>query len=133
MSRAPVQQTPSTYASLWRPLLVGAFVAAMAFVFLKLGSEVVKVKHKGLTPTSSTAHGLREQYPSLSSMMRDITGLGSLAVLALLTAFAVTYLMLFRSRLLAVLVVASILSGTALVALLKISSVAHGPTRQWPN
>jgi undecaprenyl-diphosphatase len=120
MSPTPAQRPPSSFASLWRPLLVGAFVAAMAFVFLKLGSEVVEGETQGFDAYFlNTAHSLREQYPSLSSVMRDITSLGSLALLALFTAFAVTYLTLFRSRLLAALVVASILSGTALVALFK--------------
>ena len=108
------------FQNLWRPLLAGAFVAAMAFVFLKLGSEVVEGETQGFDQrVLLLAQTLRHQYPPLTDVMRDLTGLGSVAVLTLITAVTVIYLALFGSRLMAALVLASMLSGTALVSLTK--------------
>ena len=108
------------FRSLWRPLAVGAFVAAMVFLFLKLGSEVVEGETQGFDQhILHFAQGLREQYPTLAEIMRDITGLGSVAVLTLLTVVTVVYLALFGSRRMAALVAAAMISGTALVSVLK--------------
>ncbi len=113
--------TPSDpFRDLWRPLLAGAFVAAMAFAFLKLGSEVVEGETQGFDQrVLLLAQELRSRYPLLADVMRDLTGLGSVVVLSLITAATALYLVLFGSRRMAALVLASMVSGTVLVSLTK--------------
>jgi undecaprenyl-diphosphatase len=108
------------FRSLWRPLLVAAFVAAMVFLFLKLGSEVVEGETQGFDQhILRFAQTLRAQYPGLAEVMRDFTALGSKAVLTLLTVITVVYLALFGSRRMAALVALAMISGTTLVNLFK--------------
>ena len=105
---------------LWRPLLAGAFFAAMAFVFLKLGSEVVEGETQGFDQrVLLLAQTLRSQYPLLTLVMRDLTSLGSTVVMTLITAVTVIYLALFGSRRMAALVLSAMVSGSALVSLTK--------------
>ena len=108
------------FRSLWRPLLVGAFVAAMAYFFLKLASEVLEGDTQDFDQRILLlAQGLRLQRPMLAEIMRDLTGLGSVVVLSLITAVSVVYLALLGSRRMAALVTASMISGTALVSVFK--------------
>ncbi|AOW15108.1 hypothetical protein LPB72_21545 [Hydrogenophaga crassostreae] len=108
------------FRSLWRPLLVGAFVAAMVFVFLKLGSEVVEGETQGFDQRIlHWAQALRAQHTGLAEIMRDLTALGSEAVLTLLTVITVAYLALFGSKRLAALVAVAMISGTTLVNVFK--------------
>ena len=108
------------FQSLGRPLLVGAFVAAMAYLFLKLGSEVLEGETQAFDQRILLlAHSLRQQHPALADIMRDLTGLGSLVVLTLITVVNVVYLLLVGSRRMAALVAVSMISGTALVSVLK--------------
>lgn len=108
------------FRSLWRPLLVGAFVAAMLFVFLKLGSEIIEGETQGFDQRILLlAQTLRQQHPLLAELMRDLTGLGSVIVLTLITVVTVVYLALFGSKRMAALVAASMISGTALVSVFK--------------
>jgi undecaprenyl-diphosphatase len=108
------------FRNLWQPLLAAAFVAGMAFVFLKLGSEVVEGETQGFDQrVLLLAQALRGQYPVLVDVMRDLTGLGSVVVLTLITAVTVVYLALFGSRLMATLMLTAMVSGTALVSLAK--------------
>lgn len=108
------------FRGLWRPLLVGAFVAAMAYLFLKLGSEVLEGETQDFDQRILLlAKTLRSQHPMLAEVMRDLTGLGSVIVLSLITVVNVVYLALVGSRRMAALVGASMISGTALVSVLK--------------
>lgn len=101
---------------LWQPLLAGAFVAAMAFVFLKLGSEVLEGETQGFDQRVwLLAQTLNSQFPLLTLIMRDLTSLGSTAVMTLITAVTVVYLALVGSRRMAALVLSAMLSGSALV------------------
>ncbi len=105
---------------LWRPLLAAAFVAAMAFVFLKLGSEVVEGETQGFDQrVLLLAQTLRSQYPLLTLVMRDLTSLGSTVVMTLITTVTVSYLALFGSRRMAALVLSAMVSGSALVTAAK--------------
>lgn len=118
--RATITPPGELFRSLWRPLLVGAFVAAMVFVFLKLGSEVVEGETQGVDQyVLLLAQALREQNPRLAGMMRDLTALGSVVVLTGLTAVTVGYLALFGYKRLAALVGMAMISGTALVSVFK--------------
>ena len=113
-------QRHDPFRSLWRPLLVGAFVAAMVFVFLKLGSEIGEGETQGFDRSIlHWAQAQRAQHPALSEMLRDITALGSFAVLTLVTAITVGYLALFGSRRMAALVAIAMVSGIALVGVFK--------------
>ena len=113
-------QSADPFRSLWRPLLVGAFVAAMVFLFLKLGSEIVEGETQGFDRSIlHWAQALRAQHPALSEALRDITALGSFAVLALITAITVGYLALFGSKRMAALVTIAMVSGIALVSVFK--------------
>jgi undecaprenyl-diphosphatase len=104
---------------LW-PLLTAAFIATMALAFLELGSEVLEGDTQGFDQRVwLLAQTLRGQYPRLTDIMRDLTGLGSMVVLTLITAATVSYLALFGSRLMAALVLVSMVSGTTLVSLAK--------------
>lgn len=117
---APKVRPSDPFRDLWRPLLAGAFVAAMAFAFLELGSEVVKGETQGFDQkVLLLAQGLRSQYPLLADVMRDLTSLGSVVVLTLITAATVIYLALFGSRRMAALVLVSMVSVTALVSVAK--------------
>lgn len=108
------------FRSLWRPLAVGAFVAAMVFLFLKLGSEIVEGETQSFDQRLLFfAQALREAHPTLAAFMRDITALGSTAVLTLLTLITVAYLALFSAKRMAALVAVSMASGVALVTLFK--------------
>jgi undecaprenyl-diphosphatase len=108
------------FQNLWRPLLAGAFVAAMAFVFLKLGSEVVEGETQGFDQRVwLLAQTLNSQYPLVTLVMRDLTSLGSTVVMTLITTVTVIYLALFGSRRMAALVLSAMVSGSALVSLTK--------------
>jgi undecaprenyl-diphosphatase len=108
------------FQNLWRPLLAGAFVAAMAFVFLQLGSEVVEGETQGFDQrVLLLAQTLRSQYPLVTLVMRDLTSLGSTVVMTLITTVTVIYLALFGSRRMAALVLSAMVSGSALVSLTK--------------
>ena len=103
-----------------RPLLAGAFVAAMAFVFLKLGSEVLEGETQGFDQRVwLLAQMLNSQYPLLTLVMRDLTSLGSTAVMTLFTTVTVVYLALIGSRRMAALVLSAMLSGSTLVVVTK--------------
>lgn len=108
------------YRTLWLPLLVAAFVAFMLFVFLKLGAEVVEgdtlVFDQRLL---QFAQSVRIKHAWIGPAMRDLSGLGSTVVLSLVTVGTVMYLALFSSRKLAILVAASVASGTLLVGWFK--------------
>jgi undecaprenyl-diphosphatase len=117
---ASANPSSDPFPSLWRPLLMGAFVAAMAFVFLKLGSQVVAGDTQGFDQQIlQLAQSLRHQHPMLADLMRDISGLGSVVVLTLITAATVIYLALFVSRRMAALVLVSMASGAVLVSVTK--------------
>ena len=108
------------FRSLWRPLLVSAFVATMVFLFMKLGSEVVEGETQSFDQhILHLAQALRSQHTTLAEVMRDLTGLGSVAVLTLFTVITVVYLALLGSQRMAALVAVSMISGTVLLNLFK--------------
>jgi undecaprenyl-diphosphatase len=112
--------TPDPFRSLWRPLLLAAFIAAMVFLFLKLGSEVVEGETQSFDQRIlQFAQAMRVRYPVLADIMRDLTALGSTAVLTLFTLVTVIYLALFGTKRMAALVAASMVSGVTLVSVFK--------------
>jgi undecaprenyl-diphosphatase len=118
--------------ALWPALLVAAFAALMVFLFLKLGSEVVEGETQGFDQALlNLAHGWRAQHPWLGPVLRDITSLGSTALLTLFTLATVAYLWLFAARRKALLVAISIISGVLLVTWLKIGFHRARPDPAW--
>jgi undecaprenyl-diphosphatase len=105
---------------LWLPLLVGFVVALMAFAFLKLGSEVMEGDVQALDQRLLlSAQALRLAHPWLAPVMRDLSGLGSVVVLTLLTVATVAHLALFSSKKRGAVVAVSIASGSLLVSVFK--------------
>ena len=108
-------------------LLLGgiALASGLVFAFLLLADEVVE----GGTHTFDNAVLLWFREPGnaadpigpvrLEEMVRDVTALGSFAILSLLVAGVVLYLLLARMRGAAVLVAVSVLGGTVISTVLK--------------
>jgi len=104
----------------YRPLLAGLAAALLAWVFIRIGSEMAE----GDTRTFDmailrAAQSLRVAHPWLADVMRDLSGLGSTTVLILFTAVTAGYLAVVRARLIALLVVAAVITGSLGVTLLK--------------
>ncbi len=92
----------------------------MVFLFLKLGSEVVEGETQSFDQRIlQFAQALRARYPALAEIMRDLTALGSTAVLTLFTVVTVVYLALFGTKRMAALVAVSMISGVTLVSVFK--------------
>jgi undecaprenyl-diphosphatase len=90
------------------------------FAFIHLGSEVAEGDTLGFdTQVLLVARSLREAHPWLVEACRDLSGLGSTAVLLLFAVLAVGYLAIVSAWTTAAIVSASILAGTLLVGLLK--------------
>lgn len=115
-----MQSTTNHYQSLLKPMIVGFVAAVLALAFAYIGNEAVEgeTRHFDLYLVHS-AQALRLAHPWLGEVLRDFSGLGSTAVLTLFTVTTVCYLALFRSKATALLVAASILSGTLLVSIFK--------------
>lgn len=96
------------------------FVLIIAFAFIQFSEEVFE----GDTLSVDTyllmhAQALRQSQPWLISVMRDLSGLGSTVVLTLFIVVSVTYLSLFSSRITALFVALSAMSGSLLVSMFK--------------
>ena len=105
---------------LLRSLLWVVVVVVLALLFAGLGGEVVEGDTKALdVHLLAAASSLRASHPWVSSVMRDLSALGSTTVLTLVTTAAVGYLVLVAARSKALLLAASALTGAALVSVLK--------------
>jgi undecaprenyl-diphosphatase len=108
------------YRSLIIPLVAGSVACLLVVLFLHLGSEVNEGETRRFD--NYVLHGaqaLRAARPWLADMMRDLSGLGSTVVLALLTVGACGYLALTSAWSTSVIVALSVSSGAAAVELLK--------------
>lgn len=116
---------PDTLA---QPLLAGLAIVLLAWAFAHLSSEMVEGDTRGFDLLLLQAvRSLRAGQPWLLEVMRDLSGLGSTAVLTLLTALSVGYLALTSARHLALLVAISVASGTFAVTLLKMGFARARP------
>jgi undecaprenyl-diphosphatase len=112
------------------PLLAGLVAVLLLLGFASLGSEVVEGEtHAFDMTTLRAAQALRVDHPWIAEVMRDLSGVGSEVVLSLLTILTVLYLALLSKRRLAVLVAVSVLSGTAVVSVLKVMFGRSRPDR----
>ena len=119
---APSQRplTPNRVHALLKPLLIGLASLVLAYLFAQLGSEVGEGEtHAFDMYLLHGAQALRSRHPWLAEVLRDLSGLGSTVVLTLITVAAVGYLALVALRTTAVLVAVSVISGSALVTVLK--------------
>lgn len=93
---------------------------ALGVVFAYFGSEVAEGDSQALDLlVVRYAKELRTSHLWLAEVLRDLSGVGSTVVLTLLTLGCVGYQAFFRSRVTAVLVATSVITGTLLVSLFK--------------
>jgi undecaprenyl-diphosphatase len=117
-------ERPLARSDRWRvltpTLLVGLVAVLLATAFVHLGSEMNEGETRAFD--KSILHGmqaLRARHPWVAPVMRDLTGLGSTAVLTLCTVVTVGYLALVAARRRAWLVAIAVAVGAAGVSLLK--------------
>jgi undecaprenyl-diphosphatase len=95
-------------------------LAVLLLVFVVDGVEVIKGDTRSFDLyLLQGAQSLRAGHPWLASIMRDFSGLGSTAVMTLLTVITVGYLALFSARVTALLVATSVITGAVFVEFLK--------------
>jgi undecaprenyl-diphosphatase len=120
LSESDGRQRRARLASLRRPLLVALAATALATAFAYLGSEVLERDTSAIdTALLRAAKILRTTHPWLTSTMRDFSGLGSVAVLLVITLATAGYLWLLRAPRTALCVLGAVASGTLADALLK--------------
>jgi undecaprenyl-diphosphatase len=106
--------------SLFKALSIMFVVALLAFGFAKLGSEVMEGETRSFDMHAlQMADMLRSTHVWLTSVMRDLSGMGSTVVLTLVTTATVGYLVLVNARAAAILVASAVVSGTLLVSVFK--------------
>ena len=102
------------------PLLAGLVTALLIWAFIQISSEMVEGDtHAFDVATLRAAQNFRVGHTWVAEVMRDLSGLGSTAVLTLFTVIAVGYLAVVRARLMAVLVAAAVITGSVGVSVLK--------------
>ena len=103
-----------------RPAGFGLLAALLVLVFGLLASEMLEGEtHAFDTRMLQAAQSLRAAHPVVTAVMRDFSGLGSVAVLTLFTTITVGYLLLVTTRTRALLVAASVISGSICVSVFK--------------
>lgn len=116
------------YRSLLKPLLAGLVAVLLALAFAHLGSEVTEGETRSFDfYLTHSAQVLRSGHPWLTEVMRDFSGLGSTAVLTLFTLATIGYLALFSSKVTALVVAVSVISGATLVSIFKASFARSRP------
>ena len=125
---APLRQLLATFAparlqryrSLFQPLLAGLGAALLAWAFVQLSSEMVEGDTRAFDMLLlQAAQSLRARQPWVADVMRDLSGLGSTAVLTLFTVVTVGYLALVSARTTALLVATAVITGSVGVSWLK--------------
>lgn len=107
-----------------RPLLMTLVVmlvaAGLALAFALLAGEVLEGETRGIDMrVLQAARTLRSQHGWITSVMRDFSGVGSMAVLTLFVAAVAGFLWLDRQRVSAMLVVLSAFTGMLAVSWMK--------------
>lgn len=119
MSVGDVWRWAKSRVSSYEPAVVVAFLVASlaAFAFLRLTSEMLEGETRGFDGAILSA--LRQPQdlslpigpPWLTKALTDITSLGGVTVLAMITVLSAIYLLLIRKRITALFVVLSVLGG----------------------
>jgi len=113
---------PNRIETLLKPLLILFAAAVLALVFVLLASEVREGDTRFFDmQLLVNAQALRAEHPWLGEAMRDLSGLGSTVVLTLFTVATVGYLALVSQSATAILVATSVISGTVLVSVFKVT------------
>jgi undecaprenyl-diphosphatase len=108
------------FRSLSLTLCVGLAAALLTWIFVGLGSEMAEGETRVFdTFILRTMQALRDSQPWVAAVMRDLSGLGSTAVLTLCTTITVGYLGLVSSKRMAGLVAIAVSMGAAGISLLK--------------
>ncbi|MEP7283997.1 MAG: phosphatase PAP2 family protein [Rubrivivax sp.] len=108
------------FRSLALTLLVGFSAALLALIFVQLGSEMAEGETRAFDMSLlRAAQALRDGHPWVAAVMRDLSGLGSTAVLALCTTVTVGYLALVSARKVAWLVALAVTAGAVGISVLK--------------
>jgi len=102
------------------PLIAGLLAALSAWIFIRISEEMLEGDTGAFDMAIlRAARTLRTGHPWIAEVMRDLSGLGSVAVLTLFSLLTVGYLAVVKSRAAALLVAAAVISGSAGVSLLK--------------
>jgi undecaprenyl-diphosphatase len=118
--------------ALHRPLLAGLVAALLIWAFIQISSEVVEGDTRAFdAEVLRAAQSFRASHTWVAEVMRDLSGLGSTAVLTLFTVIAVGFLAVVRARLIALLVAAAVTTGTLGVSLLKAGFGRPRPSRDF--
>jgi undecaprenyl-diphosphatase len=105
---------------LFLPLLAGLAVVLLAWAFILISSEMIEGGTRGFDMRLLlSARSLRAGHTWVAEVMRDLSGLGSTAVLALFTVVTVGYLVLVSARATALLVATAVITGSLGVSGLK--------------
>ena len=101
------------YRSLLKPLLGWLVAMLLALGFAHLGGEVVEGDTRSFDlGVLRAAQRLRTEHSGLASVMRDVSGLGSVTVLSFFTLGTVGYLLIVKARITAFFVAAAVLTGS---------------------
>jgi undecaprenyl-diphosphatase len=104
----------------YRPLLAGLVTALLIWAFIQISSEMVEGDTRAFdVAIMRAAQAFRFGHSWVAEVMRDLSGLGSTAVLTMFTVVAVGYLAVVRARLIALLLAAAVITGSVGVNLLK--------------
>jgi undecaprenyl-diphosphatase len=107
---------------LFRPLLVGAVAILLTLAFVELAGHVIEGQTHAFDHwVLLQAQAWRAAHPWLTEVMRDLSGIGSTVTLTLVTVVTVGYLWLVATHRAAWLVATSVISGAALMSLMKIA------------
>lgn len=112
---------PTRDLALLKLLLMELLSLLLGLAFIHIGSEVLEGDTLSVDQNVlQAAQRLRLAYPWVVSAMRDLSGLGSTMALALFTIATVGYLLLASQRITAILVAATVLTGSALNSAFKL-------------
>jgi len=123
MSRrvAPLLRRAERHGPLLKSLAVGLAASLLGLAFFVLASEVGEGETRSFDMhLLQLAQSLRGARPGFVEAMRDLSSLGSTTVLTLFTVMSVAYLASIQARTTAMLVAASVLTGTLAVGALKV-------------
>ena len=119
-AEAGAEAGAARFRGLLGPLLALLAVTLLAFAFAHLASEVLEGDTRSFdTALLQAAQAFRLHHPWVTSVMRDLSGLGSAAVLSLFTLATAGYLLLLSAPRTALIVVLSALTGTVANSMLK--------------
>jgi undecaprenyl-diphosphatase len=110
-----------SYRPLFQPLIAGLLVVLLAWAFIGISGEMVEGDTGAFDMAIlRAAQSLRTCHPWVAEVMRDLSGLGSTAVLTLFTIITLGYLVVVGERATALLVAAAVIAGSVGVNLLKV-------------